>query len=59
MVIGDLDLDCITLPPHEADTPLLVDSNGVLTEAVARELFQPIAWWNAQIVEAHSRIDEK
>jgi hypothetical protein len=42
VVVRDLDLIGVGVPPGEADTPLLVDADAVLTLPVAVQLLQPI-----------------
>ena len=44
MVIGDLHVGGILAAPHEADPPLVVDPDAVLTPAAPFEGLQPIAW---------------
>ena len=42
MVIYNLDVVGISITPHEADAPLIVDANAVLSLSVALERFQMI-----------------
>jgi hypothetical protein len=49
MVVNDFDIMRAVSFPAEADTPLIVDTNGVLAFAVAFESFQSIAGRNAQV----------
>ena len=42
---------------HEANPPLLVDANAVLSLTVARKRLQPIARRCAQVLLAHGRIE--
>ncbi len=42
MVVDDLDLVGVTFEPNEANPPLVVDPNGILTRTVTLQLFQPI-----------------
>lgn len=53
MVVGDADFVGIAVFPDEADAPLIVDTNAVLSPPVAAEGFKMIAWWGAQIVKIH------
>ena len=52
MIVGDLDLESIALPPNEANPPLVVDPNAVLALAVAQELFEVVSRRNIQICQA-------
>jgi hypothetical protein len=40
MIIRDLDMVCITAPPHEAKPPLIVDANAVLSLSFPTQFFQ-------------------
>jgi hypothetical protein len=51
VIVNDLDIICCAAAPAKADTPLVVDSDAVLTYALAFECFETVAWWNTQIVE--------
>ena len=57
MVVDYLDAPGVTIAPHEADTPLIVDANRVLAVAVAAQGLQAIAGRRAQIIEQDGRID--
>ena len=41
---------------YEAEAPLLVDADAVLSLAISRERFEPIARRNTQILQTHRRI---
>jgi hypothetical protein len=56
MIINDFHVMRIAVYPAEADSPLIVDPNAILTGAIAREFFQSIAWRHAQVVERLRRI---
>jgi hypothetical protein len=49
VVVDDLDLKSIALAPLEANSPLIVDANAVLTGTVTVQTFQPVAWGNSEI----------
>lgn len=51
MIINDLNLKSIAIFPNEADSPLIIDSNTVLSKPVALQLLQPIRWRNPQRVQ--------
>jgi hypothetical protein len=52
MVIRDLYVVGIVIPPQEAQAELLVDSDSVLAFTVWAQLFQPIAGRNSQIIKS-------
>ena len=56
VIVGDLDLESIALPPDEANSPLVIDPNAVLTLAVAREFLEVVSRRNIQICQAISCI---
>ena len=56
MVVCDLDLMRVALPPHEAQTPLVIDANAMLTRSVVFERFQPVARRRPQIQQVGCRI---
>lgn len=43
MVISDFDFVGVTADPTEAQTPLVIDTNAVLTGTLAFERFEPVA----------------
>jgi len=45
MVIDDLDLLGRTITPNETDSPLIVDSDAVLTFPIATQFLQPVSWY--------------
>jgi hypothetical protein len=50
VVVGDFKVAC-RISPGEADAILAVDTDAVLTQAVACEGFELIAAWNTEFVE--------
>jgi hypothetical protein len=56
VVINDLDGFSTCPRPLEADTPLIVDANTVLTESLAFQHFESIAWRNLEIRESGSNL---
>jgi hypothetical protein len=56
MIIDNLDVFGVTCAPDKTETPLIVDTNAVLTGAVALERLKAIAWWNLQVVNRGCRI---
>jgi hypothetical protein len=47
MVVGDLNIPRIAIPPYETDTPSVVDANAVLSSTVASQSLKTIAGWCA------------
>jgi hypothetical protein len=54
-VVNDLNLQSITVFPDKADSPLIVDSNAVLSGSVTLQLLKPVRWWNPQRIEPAGR----
>jgi len=59
VVIDDLDVFCTSVPPLEADSPLIVHSNAVLPRPIPREPFQAIPRWDTKVVKRHRGIEQK
>jgi hypothetical protein len=55
VIVNDLHLLWPSIRPHEADPPLVVDSDAVLPGAIALESFQPVSRWETKIVELFRR----
>src|SRR5664280_820520 len=51
VVVHDLDVGGSGVGPDEADPPLLVDADAVLSGPVPAECFQPVARRHSQVVE--------
>lgn len=51
MIIHDFDVQGIPRVPLEANTPLVVDANTVLSAPIAAQSFQAICWRHAQILQ--------
>ena len=49
MVVADLHLECITALPAKADSPLVVDPDGVPSDPFPLEGFKMIAGRNPEI----------
>lgn len=52
MVIDDLDGLGTRLGPPEADAPLIVDANTVLTRLSSLECFESVTWRHLEIIES-------
>lgn len=57
VVVDDDDLGDIAVVPAEADAPLVVDADAVLTTPIAFQRFQPIGRRDTQILETGSGIE--
>ena len=51
MVIDDLHFESISIAPFEAEPPLVIDPDAVLTRPVASQPFEPVAGKDGQIAE--------
>ena len=59
MVVDDLDIDRTRGSPDEANAPSVVDSDAVLTFAIALQLFETVAGRNAKLIEFLSRVQDE
>jgi len=57
VVIDDLNVARIRIHPSEANPPLIVDPNAVLTFSVTGEGFETIRWNDSQIGERRCRME--
>lgn len=57
MVVHDFDVTRVTVFPQEADTPLIVDPDAVLTLSIAVQRFQTIARRNRQVAKLGCGVD--
>lgn len=58
MVVDDFNLFGISSGPNEADAPLVIDADAVLTLTVAREGFEPVAGRKLQKIELHGGVEQ-
>jgi hypothetical protein len=56
MIISDLDIECLTIGEAKADTPLIIDPDRMLTDAIALQGLKPIGRRQAQISDGPRRI---
>jgi hypothetical protein len=49
VVVDDFDVGRIAVLPAETDSPLIIDSNSILTPPISGESFQSISRWDPQI----------
>jgi hypothetical protein len=59
VVVDDFDVVRIPGSPTEADTPLLVDPNAVLTSPAAAEPLKPVSRWTSEVIEGLGRIQHE
>ena len=57
MVINDFHIFCTYIRPLKTDTPLIIDTNAVLTGTITPECFKVIAGWYPQIIKSTSDLD--
>jgi hypothetical protein len=57
VVINDFHIFCTYIRPTKADTPLIVDTNAVLTGTITLECLKVIAGWHPQIIKSTSDLD--
>jgi hypothetical protein len=50
VIIDDLNIKCVSSFKPEADAPLIIDANAVLSQPVAVQGFQPVAWRHSQVI---------
>ena len=54
MVINDFYIFSPYIRPTKADTPLIVNTNAVLTGTITLECFKLISGWHSQIIKSAS-----
>jgi hypothetical protein len=59
MIVNKLDVVSVPLAPDEADAPLLVDANRMLSAPVARKRLEPVSRRYAQVVKPRNRVEQK
>jgi|HubBroStandDraft_6_1064221.scaffolds.fasta_scaffold176413_2 hypothetical protein len=57
MIVGNFDFEGVAAPPNEADSPLIVDANAVLSLPIAAQGFEPIARRGCQIAEVGGSVE--
>lgn len=57
MVVHDFNFKRIGMHPAEADPPLVVDPNTVLTSPIAGERLQSVPWHHSQIGNGRRRMN--
>jgi hypothetical protein len=59
MVVDDFHIVGVAVPPHEADTILIIDSDAVLSLALAMQGLQPVSGGNIQIIQRHGGMQQE
>lgn len=59
VIVDDRHVRRTSRSPDEADAPLVVDADAVLSSTVPLEEFQAIARWNPKFVEFLNRIEHQ
>jgi hypothetical protein len=59
VIVGDLHIEGITVFPSEADPPLVVDPDAVLSFPIAGKLLQTIPGRNSQVAQRISRVEHE
>ena len=57
MVVRDLDVMGVAPDPAEADAPLIIDPDAVLTGTVASQLFETVSGRRPEILKPHRRVE--
>jgi hypothetical protein len=57
-MIHNLNVVRVSVDPFEANSPLLIDANTMLTFSITLQSFQTIAWRHGQIFQADSSVDQ-
>jgi hypothetical protein len=58
VVVDNLDLVRVSVPPAEAYPPLVIEADRVLALPIAVELLKPVPRWYAEILQLLGRINE-
>jgi hypothetical protein len=57
VVVYDLDINRIAILPNKTDTPLVVDTDTELTATISGQLFQPVGWRDAQVLQGQGPVE--
>ncbi len=57
MVVGDFDVECVSIDEQKADAPLVIDGNRMLPLAILLQGVQAVPRWNFQIIESCGQVD--
>jgi hypothetical protein len=59
VIVYDLDIVSVSIPPTEADTPLVVDPNAVLSFPVSSQFLKAISWRDKKIIQLLRRVQQE
>jgi hypothetical protein len=59
VVVDDLEVFGSRSRPAKADPPLSVDPDAVGIGAVTLEFLEPVAWWDPEVVQAISGVEDQ
>ncbi len=57
MIIYDLHSFCMPISPQKTNSPLVIDTNTVLSLAITLQSLKPIRGWKPKILQPNSRVD--
>jgi hypothetical protein len=57
VIIHDLNVVGVAAPPPKARTPPIVDPDAVLPGTVARQLLEPVAGRDSQVIQRFGRVE--
>ena len=58
VIVGEFNVECVTISPPETEAPLPVDADAVLSRAIASQLLQSIPRRNPQLSQLSNRLEE-
>src|SRR6185312_5860831 len=58
VIVDDLDIAWSSGGPHEADPPLIVDSDTVLADSISSQHLKPISRWHTKVVHIERRVEQ-
>ena len=59
MVVDDFHVVGVALPPHEADTIVIIDPDAVLALALAGQRLQPVSGRHAEFIQRHGGMQQE
>ena len=59
MIVDDLDVECVAVIPAEADPPLIIDPDAMLTLPISREFFEAIPRRHFEVAQRVSRVQHE
>src|SRR6266571_7479044 len=57
VVVGDLDIGCISVAPDETEAPLVIYSDAHLSGSISGQSFKPVSWRISQIIHRSRGIE--